>query len=326
MAESRKPENEAALSLWQEMLSYWKQWPSKPLWWTLFAAWLILFQFWGNSTFGYIETPSLFGWMRYCYGKHPDDEHGYLIPAVILVLFWWKRRELLERAGDIWWPALGIVVAALLLHIIGYRIQQTRISIMAFAFGLWGLLGLTWGRRFLGHSFFPMVLFVFSIPLSTISESLTYPLRILVTKISWGIGHGILAMPIVRDGSTIVGPEGSFDVAPACSGIRSLTAMGAITMIYAFMAFTVGWKRLIILVAAIPLAVAGNVARVTTVIILGDVFGKELAMQVEQYLGLVTFTVALVCLMFLGRWLQGGVTTPNPPPLREPAYPRPTNV
>jgi len=35
-------------------------------------------------------------------------------------------------------------------------------------------------------------------------------------------------MPIVRDGSQIVGPEGAFDVAPACSGIRSLTALGAI--------------------------------------------------------------------------------------------------
>ncbi len=111
-------------------------------------------------------------------------------------------------------------------------------------------------------------------------------------------------MPIVRDGSQIVGPEGAFDVAPACSGIRSLTALGAITMIYAFVGFEGFWKRLAILVAAVPLAVAGNVARVTTVIVLGDVFGQNLAMKVEQHLGLVTFAVALGCLFLLGRWLQ----------------------
>ena len=120
---------------------------------------------------------------------------------------------------------------------IAYRVQQTRISIIAFSVGLYGLLGLTWGRRFMVHSFFPMILFVFAIPLSTVSETLTYPLRILVTKISWAIGHYVLAMPITRDGSQIIGPEGVYDVVAACSGIRSLTALGAVTMIYAFVGF-----------------------------------------------------------------------------------------
>jgi exosortase/archaeosortase family protein len=76
-------------------------------------------------------------------------------------------------------------------------------------------------------------------------------------------------------------------------------------MIYAFIGFTVPWKRLVVLLAAFPLAVAGNVGRVTTVIVLGDVFGRDIAMQLEQYLGLVTFAVALGCLMLLGHWLQG---------------------
>jgi exosortase len=175
------------------------------------------------------------------------------------------------------------------------------------------------------HSFFPLILFVFSIPLSTVSETITYPLRILVTKISWAIGHWILAMPIVRQGSTIIGPEGAFDVAPACSGIRSLTALGAVTMIYAFVGFSVGWKRLVVLLAAFPLAVAGNVARVTTVIIVGDVFGQPVAMQVEQHLGLVTFAVALACLFLLGRWLQRDERNATPP-FPSQTVPRPSNV
>jgi exosortase len=308
MIESPKPEPQAAeaaaMSLREELAWYWRQWPAKPLWFGALFAWLALFHFLGNSTFGYIETPSLFGWMRYSYNNHPDDEHGFLIPLVVLILFWWKRRELLERAGDVWFPALALIIGALALHVVAYRVQQTRISIIAFTLGLYGLLGLTWGRRFMIHSFFPMVLFIFCVPLSTVSETITYPLRILVTKISWAVGHGILAMPITRDGSQIIGPEGVYDVATPCSGIRSLTALGAVTMIYAFVGFAAAWKRLTVLLAAFPLAVAGNVGRVTTVIVLGDVLGKEVAMRVEQYLGLVTFSVALGCLFFLGRWLQ----------------------
>src|SRR5262245_3443932 len=149
MIESPKPEvhapDPAAVSLREEMVWYWRQWPAKPLWFALLLVWLALFQFLGNSTFGYIDTPSLFGWMRYSYNNHPDDEHGFLIPLVVLVLFWWKRRELLERAGDAWWPALSLVVGALVLHVIAYQVQQTRVSIIAFVIGLYGLLGLTWG-------------------------------------------------------------------------------------------------------------------------------------------------------------------------------------
>ena len=302
--EGPQPNDQPRRSLLEEFTWYWQQWPNKPLLICLLAGWLILFQFLGNSTLGYIETRSLFGWMNYCYTAQPDDQHGYLIPAVVVLLFWWKRKELLGLAKDVWWPALGVVVLALALHVAAYVVQQARISIIAFALGLYGLLGLTWGRRFMISSFFPMVLFVFSVPLATVSETITYPLRILVAKISWGIGHGVLAMPIVRDGSQILGPEGNYEVAAACSGIRSLTALGAVTMIYAFLGFTSKWRRLLVLLAAFPLAVAGNVARVSTVILIGDVFGQPTAMSLEQYLGLVTFSVALACLLILGHWLK----------------------
>ncbi|MFO1500848.1 MAG: exosortase/archaeosortase family protein [Verrucomicrobiota bacterium] len=304
MSESAEAESPADLKLWAEIQWYWQRWPNKGFWICLFLAWIALFHFLGNATLGYVDSRSLFGWMQYSYSRHPDDEHGYLIPAVIIVMFWWKRRELLARTGDVWFPALSLILLALLIHIVAYRIQQTRISIVAFALGLYGLLGLAWGRRFMVNSFFPMILFAFAIPLSTVSETITYPLRILVAKISWAIGHGVLAMPITLDGSQIRGPDGAFDVAPACSGIRSLTALGAVTMIYSFIGFAVAWQRWLILLVALPLAVAGNVARVTTVILLGDVFGQAFAMRMEQYLGLVTFAVGIGCLLLLGRWLQ----------------------
>ena len=92
-------EPSAAMSLREELVWFWQQWPAKPLWFGALAAWMALFHLLGNSTLGYIGTPSLFGWMRYCYNNQPDDEHGFLIPVVILVLFWWKRRELLSGQG-----------------------------------------------------------------------------------------------------------------------------------------------------------------------------------------------------------------------------------
>jgi hypothetical protein len=39
-------------------------------------------------------------------------------------------------------------------------------------------------------------------------------------------------------------------------------------------------------------------------VILGDAFGQAAAMRIEQYLGLVTFAVAIGCLFLLGSWLH----------------------
>ena len=111
-----------------------------------FVVW-VFFHLLGNSTFGYMETPSLFGWMNYAYNSQEDDRHGKLIPLVVLALLLVKRRELTAVLKAPWWPALVVVVAGLLLHVAGY-ISQQAISILAFF--LLGLPGVYSGWRWAG--------------------------------------------------------------------------------------------------------------------------------------------------------------------------------
>src|SRR6185436_7126557 len=84
----------------------WRLFPYKGVFFAILGLWLALFHFLGNSTLGYIDTPSLFGWLRWVYSRSADDEHGYLIPFVVLMLFWWKREELLKVEKRHWWPAI----------------------------------------------------------------------------------------------------------------------------------------------------------------------------------------------------------------------------
>ena len=90
-----------------ELRSFWRQIPAKGLFFPLLVVWLALFQFLGNSTFGYEDTPSLFKWMFIAYNKKSDiadDSHGNLIPFAVLALLWWKRQELLTLKTRPWWP------------------------------------------------------------------------------------------------------------------------------------------------------------------------------------------------------------------------------
>lgn len=284
----------------------WRELPDKPLFFSLLAAWLALFQFLGNSTLGYVNTSSLFSWLNFIYHTSADDEHGMLIPFVVAALFWSKRRALLAVPKANWWPALGLVLAALALHVLSFTVQQPKLSVIAFFTGLYGLTGLVWGRRWLAATFFPFFLFSFCLPLGDWAENLTFPLRLLVTKISVGISHGALGIDVLRDGSQIFDSQRTFqyDVAPACSGIRSLVALLALTTIYGFVTFQAAWKRLLMVVIALPLAVLGNVVRITGVIITAEAFGQSAGTRLHDWAGFVTFAVAIGCVLALGYWLR----------------------
>jgi len=296
-----------AASLPEELRACWRQLPDKPLFFGLLAVWMLLFQFLGNSTFGYVDTPSLFGWLYNAYNvQGSDDGHGNLIPLVVLGLFWWNRKELLAVPRQPWWPALGLLAASSLAHVLGYVVQQPRISTLAFFAGVYSLTGLVWGWRWMRASFFPFFLFGFCVPVGSLAESLTFPLRLFVTWLSAGISDHVLGIPVIRDGTQLFDATRSFqfDVAAACSGIRSLTALLALTTIYGFVQFTTPWKKWLMVFVAIPLAVLGNVIRLTTIITVGKAFGQEAGMFVHEWFGFVTFAVAIGCVLGLGWWLR----------------------
>ncbi|MBA4150098.1 MAG: exosortase/archaeosortase family protein [Verrucomicrobia bacterium] len=292
----------------QEFLRHWQNLPSKWLFFGILAAWLLLFHFFGNSTLGYIKTASLFGWMDYTYSNSEDDAHGKLIPFVVLALFWMKRRELLAIEKRHWWPAISVLALGLFLHIGGFVVQQTRVSIVGFFVGLYGITGLIWGPKWLKTSFFPFLLFAFCLPLGTISETLTFPLRVLATNITTLITHGIFGINVIQDGTRIFNPDGSYqyEVAAACSGLRSLTATLAIAVVYAFLSFQKPWKRLILIASAFPLAVAANVFRLTTIIFSAEAFGQEAGNFVHDspWLSLLPYLPAIAGLLILGYFLR----------------------
>ncbi|MBT5707745.1 MAG: exosortase/archaeosortase family protein, partial [Verrucomicrobia bacterium] len=135
---------------------------------------------------------------------------------------------------------------------------------------------------------------------------ITFPLRILVTQISVGFASGVLQLDIIREGTLIFDGDRSFqfDVAPACSGIRSLITLFALTTIYGFVSYKAFWRRGVMMLASVPLAILGNVLRITTVIVVGDVYGMKAGVAIEQKLGFLTFLVAIIGIMVLGHFLN----------------------
>jgi exosortase len=305
-----------------EFVRCWKQLPNKGLFWGLLSAWLVLFQVLGSSTMGYVVTPSLFGWMLNAYGKvGSGDSHGALIPLVVLVLLWWKRKELLRLPNAAWWPGLLVLAFALGLHVCGYLVQEARVSIVALFVGIYGIMGISWGRPWLRATFFPFVLFAFCVPIGSLTEQISFPLRLLVTKIVTTICPALLGIEVNRVGTHLFSPDGKFEyeIAAACSGIRSLIATVAIAVIYGFLSFPSWWKRLLLVLSAFPLAVLGNVFRMLTIVIAAEIGGQEAGSYVHEggplgILSLLPYVPAIGGLLLLGRWMEGTKPRSAPQP------------
>src|SRR5258706_6992103 len=213
-----------------DAVACWHRLPNKAFFFTLLAAWLALFQFWGNSILGYVHTPSLFAWLNEAYNSAQSVEdagQGDFIPFLVVGIFWWKRNELLALPLKLWWPGILLLAAALFLHVAGYLVQQPLISTVALFAGIYALTGLAWGRQWLLHSVYPFFLFVFSIPLASHLTFILFPLQVLVSWLVEMVSHLILGIDIIRHGTELFDPSGSYGyrVEAACSGMRSLIAV-----------------------------------------------------------------------------------------------------
>ena len=324
MAENQPPPGPGA-GFAADFVQSWKQLPNKGFFFALLAAWLALFQFLGNATFGYINSASLFQWMSVSYqGDHYADGHGFLIPLVVLVLFWLKREQLLVVTHRLWWPALILLGAALVLHVLGYIIQQPKVSIVALFCGIYALMGLAWGPAWMRASLFPFVLFVFCVPISTFGEpvsSITFYLRLLVSKLVVFICNVVLGMNIIREGTQLYNSAHTFtyEVAAACSGLRSLVSIFVFSTIFVFINFEKNWKRVLVVAAAFPLAVIGNTLRMLLIVVVAELDGQSTGNFVHEntFFSLLPYVPVFVGLILLGHWLRE--QTEKPPSSPTPA-------
>ena len=252
-----------------------------------------LFQFWGNATHGYIASSSLFYWWGFQWiNPESETEHAWLILALSLYLLAVNLRRGPPGGGA---AAQGFAAAAggLLLHALGFMAQQARISIVALLLFSWGILALWGGRRWARASAFPLAFMVFAIPVNAL-DTVGFWLQMGVVRAGEQLAH-LAGIGVVRNGTQLFGPDGryQYDVVAACSGIRSLMALTALSLFVGYLWFRPVWLRALVLLASVPLVFAGNVARITSIILAAQWGGRAWGDRVHDIMGYGVFAIVL---------------------------------
>jgi len=173
--------------------------------------------------------------------------------------------------------------------------------------GIFGLMGMAWGRAWLKNSVFPFWLFIFCVPLSALLTFVTFPLRLLVTWLVTIISN-LLTIHVVRQGTVLFGPDGSYqyEVAAACSGMRSLVAIFLLATVYGFVMFRSPRRRLFLMSLALPLSVLGNLVRMLCIIFAAEIGGQATGNYVHEssIFSMIPYIPAIAGLLLVGRWLE----------------------
>jgi exosortase len=277
---------------------------------------------WFPYASGYGATrASMFGFMGWIWKNNPEWEHCWLVPLAVAGLVFYRRKSLATLPVEGSWLGLAALVGSLFVYWVGYLADNVYLgyaSLLGFvgAVVLWLL-----GWRWLLALAFPIAFLAFMFPLPFMDNFLAFPLRILMSKLSVGFLN-LIGLSCLQQGTAIVsapdfaaglaaGQRFAVDVADPCSGIRSLFALMMVSALYGYLAMDKAWQKWVVFLSSIPLAVAGNFARIIMLTLGTIALGPEVAIgsleeptTFHMLSGFLVFAVALGGMLGIGWLLQ----------------------
>ena len=238
------------------------------------------------------------------WSTNDNYSHGPLIPATSLVLVWLRLDRL--RALAVRPDARGLALVAL-----GCAMQVLGVRADVFALQCWALIPLLFGLSlaFLGVAVthmlaFPILYLGFMLTFPpVVMNTLSFALKEVSVSASVAVAQ-VLGVALERDGMSIHLASGELRVENPCSGLRSLLALLATGTLFAYFQKGGGWRRAMVLLAATPIALLGNVARLVLVILAAERRGVVWASGTFHDLtGYVVYAVALAALLGLRKLL-----------------------
>jgi len=253
-----------------------------------------------SGLYGTIVSGMVADWYR-------DDNysHGFLVPLIAGYFLRERWNDL--KAASVTPSNIGLVVIAcallqLIIATLGneYFIARSSLVVM-----IAGMVLYFFGTDIFKITRLPILYLLFMVPLPYIVyNALAFPLKIFVSWVSVGFLKSV-GLSVVREGTIIMFPTITLEVADACSGMRSLVSILAISTAYAFFLRFSLVKRWIIIVASILIAIATNTLRVIITGILANYGGASVAQGFfHEFAGLAVFSLAMVLLASLGLLLH----------------------
>jgi exosortase len=241
----------------------------------------------------------------------PDASYGIILASVALLVAWRRRDSLIQAIDPAGAAAPGAAVMSIGLAIylagqLGADLFLTRISLLLVVAGaLWFLAG--W--RALRTLAAPMVFLALAVPLpSLVASALTLPLQLTASRVAEA-SLTTMGVAVFRDGNVLELPSTALEVAEACSGLRSIISLAAISVLLAWMEPSLP-RRIAIVALSLPVAIVMNGFRIAATGLACETWGPKAASgSWHTFSGWITFVASMFVLVQLQRLMSRGEPT-----------------
>jgi exosortase len=248
---------------------------------------------------------------RYLWTKWMEDAQYSIAPLVPFVsgyFIWkkWPEVKVLKRSSSVW--GLVLISAALILHLAGVALDISGPSSLSLMLCLLGGCLYFHSSALVRTLAFPLAYAFFLIPVpGGILDRVGFPLQL------WASGAtamllSLTGIEVVRSGVNLSVPGYDFQVAQACSGMSSLMALVGVTAVFAYISKLPIIFKWILFALAIPIALAANVIRITTIALVGYQWGPKAAQDIyHDWSSPLLFIVAILIIIAISRgfeWLS----------------------
>ena len=223
-----------------------------------------------------------------------DDNfsHGFLIPVISGFMIWKHRNKLIDRKITSASWGIVIVLFAMVMHIIGGMSAEVFTMRTSMIVCICGTVIFLFGLQFFKDIMIPIMYLIFMIPIPKIIwNQISFPLQMAAAKATSSI-IDLVGIANFREGNIIHLSNTSLQVVDACSGLRSLTTMLALTAAFSYLSNLKRINKCLLFSSAIPVAIFLNITRLT----ITAIFSQFLEPEITQ--GLLHDISGFVILLF----------------------------
>jgi len=260
-------------------LAQWKRWVPTP---PVMAAWGVLLL---GFLWTYRET---LVHVVQVWWSTPDYGHGPFVPIFAGFLLW-QRQEMVDPwpARGSWWGIPFFAVFALVRWLNLFLNYERDIdSLLPFLVGMTLILG---GWRALRWAWPSILFLIFMVPLPDF----------LAVALGGKLQHGATIMSVytlqtfgvpaiaLSDASNVIrlSEPPPLEIARACSGLRMMTMFFAICVAVSFLVQAPVWKKILVILSAVPIAIISNVARIVVTGMLQEWVSVDVAYFIHDKAG-----------------------------------------
>ncbi len=239
---------------------------------------------------------------------NPDFSHGFLVAPFAAFVIWDKRKVLRDTPIRQTWSGIWLILAAIFVLFMGVYGAELFLSRLSLVMLLGGIVWTLFGRAMLREVRFAILVLLLAIPIpAVLFNQITFPLQLLASRMASAL-LPLFGVPVLRDGNVIQLPSMQLEVAEACSGIRSLMSLFAVAIFYGYFLERSTWRRVVLALASIPIAVFANAARIVGTGLCVQYWNPDKAVGFfHEFSGWLMFIISLCCLYLVHNLMRLGI-------------------